>query len=82
MPKRNGDKGEMAAASSFVWPSVVVYRGDTVAKRRTIVKCDWSDNFGALLEKLGHVLYALCMTSYHYNDIHTFVFFFKPTYRP
>ena len=63
MPKRNGEKGEMAAASSFVWPGVVVYRGDTVAKRRMIVKYDWSDNFGALLEKLGHVLYVLCMTS-------------------
>ena len=48
MPKRNGEKGEMAAASSYAWPSVVVYRGATVAKRRTIVKYDWSvDNFGA-----------------------------------
>ena len=63
MPKRNGEKGEMAAASSYTWPSVVVYRGAAVAKRRTIVKCDWSANFGALLEKLGHVLYVLCMTS-------------------
>ena len=44
MPKRNGEKGEMAAASSYAWPSVVVYRGATVAKRQTIVKCDWSDN--------------------------------------
>ena len=42
MPKRNGEKGEMAAASSYVSPSVVVYRGGTVAKRRTIVKCYWS----------------------------------------
>ena len=48
----------MAAASSYAWPSVVIYRGATVAKRRTIlVKYNWSDNFGALLEKLGHVLY-------------------------
>lgn len=44
----------MAAASSYAWPSVVVYRGATVAKRRTIIKCDCSDNFGALLEKLGN----------------------------
>ena len=64
MPKRNGEKGEMAAASSYAWPSVLVYRGATVAKRRTIVKCDWSDNFGALLKKLGHVLYVLCVTSH------------------
>lgn len=35
------------AASSFAWPSVIV------VKNRTIVKCDWSDNFGFLLEKLG-----------------------------
>ena len=66
----------MAAAGNYVWPSVVVYRGATVAKRRTIVKCDWSDNFDALLEKsffCGHVLYVLsrvnlllvlCMTSH------------------
>ena len=63
MPKRNGEKGEMAAASSFVWPGMVVYRGATVAKKRTIVKYDWSDNFGTLLEKLDHVLYVLYMTS-------------------
>ena len=71
MPKRNREKGEMAAASSFVWPGVVVYRGDTVAKRRTIVKYDWSDNFGALLEKLGHVL---CMTSYPFIMIFILLF--------
>ena len=52
MPKRNG---EMAVASSYAWPSVVVYREAMVAKRQTIVKRAWSDNFGALLEKLGHV---------------------------
>ena len=75
MPKRNREKGEMAAASSFVWPGVVVYRGDTVAKRRTIVKYDWSDNFGALLEKLGHVLYVLCMTSYPFIMIFILLFF-------
>ena len=40
------------ASSSFAWPSAVVYRGSTVVKRRTIVKCSWSDNFGLLLEKL------------------------------
>ena len=33
VPKRNGEKGEMAVASSYAWPSVVVYRGATVAKR-------------------------------------------------
>ena len=37
--KRNGEKGKMAAATSYPWPSVVVYRGATVVKRRTIVKC-------------------------------------------
>ena len=66
MPKRNG---EMAAASSFVWPSVVVYRGDTVVNDR-------SDNFGALLEKLGHVLYVLCMTSYPFIMIFILLFSF------
>ena len=39
--------------SGYAWPSVVVYRGATLVKRRTIVKCDWGDNFGALLERLG-----------------------------
>ena len=77
MPKRNGEKGEMAAASSYVWPSVVVYRGATVAKRRMIVKCDWSDYFGALLEKLGHVLYVLFMTSYPFIMIFIFLFSFS-----
>ena len=74
----------MAVASSYAWPSVVVYRGAMVAKRQTIVKCDWSDNFGALLEKLGHVLYVLCMTSHPFIMIFIIisVFFFKPTYRP
>ena len=43
----------MAAASSYAWPSVVVYTEATLVKTRTIVKCDWSDNFGALLERLG-----------------------------
>ena len=47
VPRRNGEKGEMASASSYAWPSVVVYRGATVAKRQTIVKCNWSDNFDA-----------------------------------
>ena len=49
--KRNGSRGERRAASSYAWPSV---GRATVAKRRTIVKCDWSDNFDALLERLGH----------------------------
>ena len=56
MPKRNREKGEMAAASSYVWPSM--HGGATVAKRQTIIKCNWSDNFGALLETsffCGHV---------------------------
>ena len=43
----------MATSSSFAWPSVVVYRGSTVIRRRTIVKCNWSNNFGIVLEKLG-----------------------------
>ena len=46
----------MAAASSYAWPSVVVYRGATLVKTRTIVKCDWSYNFGDLLERLGDEL--------------------------
>ena len=64
MPKRN--EIEIAAASSYAWPSVVVYRGATVAKKQTIVKCDWIDNFGALL----------CTTSHPFimNDIHTSFF--------
>ena len=74
MPKRNGEKGEMAAASSFVWPGMVVYRGATVAKRRTILKCDWSDNFGACWRSF-HVCIMYDITSF-YNDIHIFVFFF------
>lgn len=41
------------AASSFAWPSVIV------VKNRTIVKCDWSDNFGFLLEKLETVAQVL-----------------------
>ena len=45
MPKRNGEKGEMAAASSYTWSSVVVYREATVAKRRMIVNYDWSDTY-------------------------------------
>ena len=61
MPKRNGEKGEMATASSYAWPSVVVYRGATVAKRRTIIKCNWSDNFGVLVDKLGNEFANECM---------------------
>ena len=73
VPKRNGEKGEMAAATSYAWPSVVVYRGAMVVKRRTIVKCNWSDNFGVLLEKLGHVLH---MTSHPFLTIFIFLFSF------
>ena len=69
----------MAAANSYVCPSVVVYRGATVAKRRTIVECNWSDNFGALLENFVCIMYDI--TSF-YNEIHISVFFFKPTYLP
>ena len=41
------------AASSYAWPSVIVNKGSTVVKKRTILKCDWSNNFGILLEKCG-----------------------------
>ena len=66
----------MAAASSYVWSSVVVYRGAMVVKRRTIVKCDWSDKFGALEEKFVCIIYDI--TSF-YNDIHIFSFLSLPT---
>ena len=35
------------------------HRGARVAKRQTIIKCDWSDNFGDLLEKLGDELVTI-----------------------
>lgn len=43
----------MAAGSGFAWPSVAVYRGGSVIHRRAIIKCEWSDNFGALIERIG-----------------------------
>ena len=43
----------MATGSDFAWPSVTVKRSSTVVKERTIVKCNWSDNFATLLEKVG-----------------------------
>ena len=62
----------MATGSNFAWPSVTVKQSSTVQKGRSIVKCNWSDNFATLLEKAG---------SEFFNDIH-FSFFFKSTYRP
>ena len=35
----------------FAWPSVAVYRGGTFS-RRSIIKCDTDENFGALMERL------------------------------
>ena len=55
----------MATGSSYAWQSVDVYRGPTLVKRRTIVKCNWSDNFGVLSEKFG---------SEFDPDIHIFLF--------
>ena len=43
----------MATGSDFAWPSVTVKRSSTVLKGRSIVKCNWSDNFATLLEKAG-----------------------------
>jgi len=57
----------MATGSDFAWPSVKVKRSSTVLKGRSIVKCNWSDNFATLLEKAGS---------------ESFFFFFKSTYRP
>ena len=45
-------------ASSFCWLSVLVkFRA---SKQRTIVKCSWLDNFGALLEKLSMSETVVC----------------------
>ena len=63
-------------SSSFAWPSVVVYGGPTVIKDGTKVKCDWSDSFSVLLEKLG------VDESVGSHRMKAFFFFFKPTYRP
>ena len=43
----------MATGSDFVWPSVTVKWSSMVLKGRTIVKCNWSDNFATLLAKAG-----------------------------
>ena len=59
---------------------MVVYRGATVAKRRTIVKCNWSDNFGVLLENFVCIMYDIAS---FYNEIHInflFSFLSLPTY--
>ena len=40
-------------ATSFAWPSVLVKRGNTVIKSRTVVKCTWKQIFGGLLQHLG-----------------------------
>ena len=40
----------MATGSDFAWPSVTVKRSSTVLKGRSIVKCNWSDNFATLPE--------------------------------
>jgi len=56
----------MATGSDFAWPSVTVKRSSTVLKGRSIVKCNWSDNFATLLEKAG---------SEFFYDIH-FLFLF------
>ena len=53
----------MAMGSDFAWPSVTVKQSSTVLKGRSIVKCNWSDNFATLLEKDG---------SEFFNDIHFF----------
>ena len=38
----------MATDSNFAWSSVTVKRSSTVLKGRSIVKCNWSDNFATL----------------------------------
>ncbi len=43
----------MASACNYAWPSVIVLRGSTVVVDRTILKCNWTDNFGSVLERLG-----------------------------
>ena len=46
-------KALMVTVSNFAWLSVTVKRSSTVLKGRSIVKCNWSDNFATLLEKAG-----------------------------
>ena len=38
-------------AASFAWLSVIVKRGLTVEQKSKIVKCNWEDSFGELLQK-------------------------------
>ena len=38
-------------ASVNAWLSVLVLRGLSIVKPRTVVACDWTDSFGCLLEK-------------------------------
>ena len=52
-------------ATSFAWPSVLVKRGNTVIKSRTVVKCTWEQIFGGLLQHLG-----VCFNNF--NEIHLF----------
>jgi len=49
----------MATGSDFAWPSVTVKRSSTVLKGRSIVKCNWSDNFATLLEKAGSEIFIM-----------------------
>ena len=46
-------KALLVTVSNFAWLSVTVKRSSTVLKGRSIVKCNWSDNFASLLEKAG-----------------------------
>ena len=43
-------------ASIFAWPSVSVVRGGRSLVARKIVKCEWTDTFGGLLEKTNRTL--------------------------
>ena len=55
----------MAVASSYAWPSVVVYRGAMVAKRRTIVNAIGVTT----LVPYWRNLYVLCMMSHPFRQI-------------
>ena len=56
-------------ATSFAWPSILVKRGNTVIKSRTVVECTWEQTFGGLLQHLGVV-------SIIFNEIHIYIFVF------
>jgi len=49
----------MAKGSDFARPSVTVKWSSTVLKGRSIVKCNWSDNFAILLEKAGSEFFMI-----------------------